>query len=86
MEIDGARLQPVFSSDIAHWDVEDMAGVVAEAWGLVDKGVLQPEDFRDFTFANPARLFTGTNPGFFEGTAVADAVRGVSQSSSAGQA
>jgi hypothetical protein len=71
----GARLQPVFSSDIAHWDVEDMAGVVAEAWGLVDKGVLQPEDFRDFTFANPAKLFTGTNPDFFEGTAVADAVR-----------
>ena len=71
----GARLQPVFSSDIAHWDVEDMAGVVAEAWRLVDKGVLQPEDFRDFTFANPAKLFTGTNPDFFEGTAVVDAVR-----------
>jgi hypothetical protein len=49
--------------------------VVAEAWGLVDKGVLQPEDFRDFTFVNPAKLFTGTNPDFFEGTAVADAVR-----------
>ncbi len=71
----GARLQPVFSSDIAHWDVEDMAGVVAEAWGLVGKDVLTPEDFRDFTFSNPARLFTGTNPDFFEGTAVADAVR-----------
>jgi hypothetical protein len=70
-----ARLQPVFSSDIAHWDVEDMAAVVAEAWGLVRKEVLTPEDFRDFTFSNPARLFTGTNPDFFEGTAVADAVR-----------
>jgi predicted TIM-barrel fold metal-dependent hydrolase len=71
----GARLQPVFSSDIAHWDVEDMAGVVAEAWGMVRKNVLTAEDFRDFTFTNPARLFAGTNPGFFEGTAVADAVR-----------
>jgi hypothetical protein len=67
----------VFSSDIAHWDVEDMAGVVAEAWGLVGKEVLQPEDFRDFTFTNPARLFTGTNPDFFEGTAIADAVHGL---------
>ncbi len=65
----------MFSSDIAHWDVEDMASVVAEAWGLVRKDVLTPEDFRDFTFANPARLFTGTNPDFFAGTAVADAVR-----------
>jgi hypothetical protein len=71
----GARLQPVFSSDIAHWDVEDMAAVVAEAWGLVRKEVLTPEDFRDFTFTNPARLFTGTNPDFFAGTAVSDAVR-----------
>ena len=71
----GSRLQPVFSSDIAHWDVEDMAAVVAEAWGLVRKEVLTPEDFRDFTFTNPARLFAGRNPDFFEGTAVADAVR-----------
>jgi predicted TIM-barrel fold metal-dependent hydrolase len=78
-----ATLQPVFSSDIAHWDVEDMAGVVAEAWGLVRKDVLTPENFRDFTFTNPARLFTGTNPDFFQGTAVADAVRQL-QSDSAG--
>jgi predicted TIM-barrel fold metal-dependent hydrolase len=73
----GARLQPVFSSDIAHWDVEDMAAVVAEAWGLVRKELLTPEDFRDLTFTNPARLFTGANPDFFEGTAVAEAVRGL---------
>ena len=52
-----------------------MAGVVAEAWGLVRKERADAEDFRDFTFTNPARLFTGTNPDFFEGTAVADAVR-----------
>ncbi len=70
----GARLQPVFSSDIAHWDVEDMAGVVGEAWGLVTKGVLTPDDFRDFTFANPAKLFAGRNPDFFAGTAVESAV------------
>ena len=29
-----ARLQPVFSSDISHWDVEEMNGVVDEAHGL----------------------------------------------------
>ena len=52
----GARLQPVFSSDLAHWDVEDMSEVVAEAFGLVRKGVLEQQDFREFVFENPARL------------------------------
>src|SRR5690606_22952633 len=34
-----ARLQPVFSSDISHWDVEEMNGVVDEAHGLVRKSL-----------------------------------------------
>jgi predicted TIM-barrel fold metal-dependent hydrolase len=76
----GARLQPVFSSDISHWDVEDMAGVLAEAHGLVTKGLLTDDDFADLTFRNPARLFTQGDPGFFDGTAVepfiTDEVRG----------
>ena len=69
-----ARLQPVFSSDISHWDVEQMNGVVDEAHGLVRKGLLTEEDFRDFVFANPAKLLAGTNPNFFAGTAVESAV------------
>ena len=58
----GARLQPVFSSDLAHWDVEEMNEVVAEAHGLVGKGVLEEQDFREFVFENPARLLLGQNP------------------------
>ena len=33
--------------------------------------------FRDFVFTNPARFYTGTNPAFFEGTVVEDAVAGL---------
>ena len=36
--------------------------------------VLYHEGFRQFTFANPVRLWAGTNPKFFEGTCVEDAV------------
>ena len=32
----------MFSSDIGHWDVPDMAGVVAESFELVDDGLLTP--------------------------------------------
>lgn len=69
-----ARLQPVFSSDISHWDVEEMNGVVDEAHGLVRKGLLTDEDFADFVFANPAKLLAGANPDFFAGTPVESAV------------
>jgi predicted TIM-barrel fold metal-dependent hydrolase len=72
-----ARLQPVFSSDISHWDVEEMNGVVAEAHGLVRKSLLSDEDFADFVFRNPAKLLAGMDPSFFDGTPVESAVRGV---------
>ena len=71
----GARLNAVFGSDIAHWDVPDMAEVLGEAWELVEHELIDEGDFRDFTFANPVRFFTEVNPDFFEGTVVADAVR-----------
>lgn len=66
----GATLRPVFSSDIAHWDVPDMAAVVAESHGLVEHGVLTAEQYRAFVFDNPVELFRGANPDFFTGTAV----------------
>jgi len=66
----GVRLRAIFSSDIGHWDVPDMKEVAAEAHELVDQGLITEEDFRDFVFANPARLWTEMNPNFFKGTAV----------------
>ena len=71
----GARLRAVFSSDIGHWDVPDMKGVLLEAWEAVEDGRLNEADFRDFTFANAVDLFSGTNPDFFAGSTVEDAAR-----------
>jgi predicted TIM-barrel fold metal-dependent hydrolase len=71
----GARLKPVFSSDLSHWDVPDMAEVVEEAHGLVRKGVLTEQDFREFVFENPARLLLRQNPDFFVGTAAEASTR-----------
>jgi predicted TIM-barrel fold metal-dependent hydrolase len=64
----GARLRPIFGSDISHWDVPDMTEPVAEAWELVDKGVMGEAEFRELTYVNPVRLHASTNPKFFEGT------------------
>jgi predicted TIM-barrel fold metal-dependent hydrolase len=80
----GARLQPIFSSDLAHWDVEDMAEVVTEAHGLVRKGLLSDADFADLTFHNPVKLFTQGDPDFFAGTAVESAVAGLRATASPG--
>jgi predicted TIM-barrel fold metal-dependent hydrolase len=70
----GARIPALFASDIGHWDVPDFRRVLEEAWELVEHGLLDTEGFRDFTFANPVRLWAGTNPGFFKGTSVEEAV------------
>jgi predicted TIM-barrel fold metal-dependent hydrolase len=66
----GARLNAMFASDIGHWDVPDMRGVLGEAWELVEDGLLGPDEFRDFTFGNAARMLTAANPEFFAGTVV----------------
>ncbi len=64
----------MFSSDIGHWDVERHERVSPEAWGLVGKGVLTEEEFRDFAFRHSAEMLTASNPSFFEGTALASDV------------
>jgi predicted TIM-barrel fold metal-dependent hydrolase len=66
----GARLNTLFSSDIGHFDVPDMAGVVPEAYELVEHGLITDEDFRDFMFANAVRFWGEVNPDFFKGTVV----------------
>jgi predicted TIM-barrel fold metal-dependent hydrolase len=70
----GARLQAMFGSDVAHWDVPDMTEVLGEAWEMVEHGLITERDFRDFMFTNPVNCFTRTNPSFFKGTAVEGAV------------
>jgi predicted TIM-barrel fold metal-dependent hydrolase len=66
----GARLNALFSSDIGHFDVPDMAEVVPEAYELLEHGLLTDADFRDFMFANAVRFWGEVRPDFFKGTAV----------------
>jgi predicted TIM-barrel fold metal-dependent hydrolase len=70
----GVELQAMMGSDIAHWDVPDMTGVLAEAWEMVDHEWIDTAAFEKFTFRNPVRFYTGTNPAFFKGTVVEAAV------------
>ena len=60
-----AKLRALMGSDIGHFDCVDMADVLAEAYELVDEGLMTEEDFRDFVFGNPVRLWGGANPDFF---------------------
>jgi hypothetical protein len=70
----GAVLRPVFGSDIGHWDVPDMRGVLGEAWELVERGLLDERELRQFLFENPARLLAEGNPRYFAGTPLEAAV------------
>ncbi len=40
------RLNPIFSSDVGHFDVTDMTEVLEEAWELVEHGLIGEDDFR----------------------------------------
>jgi predicted TIM-barrel fold metal-dependent hydrolase len=65
-----AELQVMMGSDISHWDLPDVSEVLAEAYEMVEHGLMDESAFRSFTFTNPARFYTGTNPDFFKGTVV----------------
>ena len=71
----GAQMNAVFASDIGHWDVPDFREVLPEAWELVEDGRLDEHDFRAFTCDNAVAMLSATNPDFFVGTAIEDAIR-----------
>ena len=66
----GAKLKPMFGSDIGHWDVMEARSVLSEAWSLVEGQLLSQDDFRELTFVNPARMHLGMNSHYFKGTAI----------------
>ncbi len=47
-----------------------MAGVLPEAYELVEDELVSEADFRDFVFGNPVRFYTRLNPDFFQGTRI----------------
>jgi hypothetical protein len=77
---EGAQLRPVFSSDIGHWDVTDIAGVVSESYELVEEGHLSELQWRKLVFENPAEMFLRSNPSFFDDTPVASHVASLASS------
>jgi predicted TIM-barrel fold metal-dependent hydrolase len=64
-----ARLRAVLGSDMGHWDVPDIRGILPEAREMVERGLITEDDFRRFTFEH-AREFFGIDPNFFKGTRV----------------
>jgi len=66
----GTRLGALYSSDIGHFDLPDMRDAAKEAYELVDEGLIDQRDFRDFVFVNPVRAKADVNPDFFKGTIV----------------
>ena len=52
-----------------------MTEVTEEVYELVEQGLIGEDDFRDFVFANPARLWTSMKPDFFKGAVVEGAVK-----------
>jgi hypothetical protein len=66
----GVQLRAMFSSDLGHWDVPEMTGILGEAHELVEKQLIDERDFEDFVFRNPVRFYTSVNPDFFAGTRV----------------
>ncbi len=65
-----ARLKTLLGSDIGHFDVVNMNEVLAEAYELVEDGLITQDDFREFVFANPVRFWGEGNRDFFKGTTV----------------
>ncbi|MEO5841920.1 MAG: amidohydrolase family protein [Acidimicrobiales bacterium] len=72
----GARVPAIMGSDIGHWDVPDFTEPLEEAWELVEHGLLDEEQFRDFVFTNQVKLY-GVDPEFFRGTVIESAAAAV---------
>jgi hypothetical protein len=77
----GLRLNPLFSSDIGHFDVPVMAEVLMESFELVARDLITRHDYQQFVFENVVRLHGSQNPDFFAGTAVESEARRVLEAS-----
>ena len=66
----GAQVRAIMSFDLGHWDVTDMTEATAEAYAMVEEGLMTPEDFRSFAFRHAVQLYAGPNPDFFKGTII----------------
>ena len=66
----GALVPAFFASDLGHWDVPKFDSPLEEAFELVERGILDADQLRDFLFVNPVRFYASLNPNFFTGTMI----------------
>jgi hypothetical protein len=66
----GALVPAFFASDLGHWDVPEFDEPLEEALELVEHGILDHEQLRDFVFTNPVRFYASLDRDFFSGTAI----------------
>jgi predicted TIM-barrel fold metal-dependent hydrolase len=66
----GALVPAFFASDLGHWDVPEFDEPLEEAFELVERGILDQDQLRDFAFLNPVRFYGSLNPDFFAGTTI----------------
>jgi predicted TIM-barrel fold metal-dependent hydrolase len=71
----GLKVKAMMGSDIAHFDVPDPGEVLEEAWEMVEDGLINEQDFREFTLTNAVELHASMNPEFFKGTKVEAAAK-----------
>jgi hypothetical protein len=69
----GAQMKTLLGSDIGHFDVTDMSEVLLEAHELVDHGLINQDQFKEFVFTNAVRFWGDGNREFFSGTVVESA-------------
>jgi len=75
----GVQLRALLGSDMGHWDVPDVRGILPEAFELVESGQMSREDFRKFMFDFPYEFFAGVNRDFFKGTVVEEGAGAVAE-------
>ncbi len=66
----GALVPAFFASDLGHWDVPEFDEPLEEAYELVERGIVDTDQLRDFVFRNPVRFYASLYPAFFAGTSV----------------
>src|SRR5262245_32895496 len=66
----GALVPAFFASGLGHWDVPEFDEPLEEAYELVEHGIIDTAQLREFVFANPVRFYASLDPEFFSGTAI----------------
>ena len=66
----GHRVPAIMGSDIGHWDVTHFDSPLAEAYELVELGILDDAQLRDYLFTHSVELYASLNADFFTGTTV----------------